>query len=62
MEAQVLALQVAHEAESRAFEREVEHAAGSDKAVLLAREEMADQRWAFTPPVKGKPLVNGQRR
>ena len=35
MEAQVLALQVEHEAESRAFEREVENAVGVESSVAV---------------------------
>jgi circadian clock protein KaiC len=54
MEAQVLALQVEHEAELRAFEREVENAVGVDRALLIARQSMADKRWAFATPAPTK--------
>jgi circadian clock protein KaiC len=53
MEARVLALQVEHEAEARAFEREAENAVGFDRALLTARDSMADKRWAFAKP---KPI------
>jgi circadian clock protein KaiC len=55
MEAQILALQVEHEAESRAFEREVKNAVGVDRALLTARESLAAKRWAFAKAAPTKP-------
>jgi circadian clock protein KaiC len=62
MEAQVLALQVQHEAESRAFEIEAANAVGVDLALLTERESMADKRWAFAKPAAGKVKPAAERR
>jgi circadian clock protein KaiC len=62
MEAQVLALQVQHEAEATAFEREVANAVGVDLALLTARESLADKRWAFAKPSAPLAKLHLERR
>ncbi len=65
MEARVIALQTEFEAESVAFDREVEGTVGIDRALQDTRDSMADKRWAFakTTPTKPKPKphANGTR-